>query len=131
MKFRLFAMILALSLLGWAQETPSTSAPNATPTPGKSCCHQAMDAKDGKGCCHHGDANSTGACCGTNKCSAKGGDTANAKSCCTDKDMKKCVKQCKKDGGCGGKCCGVADEKSAMNCCGNHCAGHEQGAAIG
>ena len=48
MKFRLFAMILALSLVGWAQDNPSASTPNSTPAPAKSCCHHAADAKDGK-----------------------------------------------------------------------------------
>jgi len=127
MKFRLFAIILALSLVGWAQENPSS--PNATPAPGKSCCHHAMGAKDAKGCCHHGEANGA-SCCGANKCSAKGKDAANAKSCCSDKSMDKCAKECMKSGGCGGKCCGQANEKSAMNSCGKHCASHEQGAAI-
>ena len=114
MKFKLFAMILALSLGGWAQDNPSSSAPNASQAPGKSCCHHAMGAKDTKGCCHHGDAGAA-SCCGANKCPAKATDTANGKSCCTDKNMKKCAKQCKKDAGCGGKCCGQASEKTAMS----------------
>jgi hypothetical protein len=33
------------------------------------------------------------------------------------------MKACKKSGGCAdGKCCGMAGEKSAMNCCGKSCA---------
>jgi len=50
MKFRLFALILALSLVGWAQDTPAASAaPNSTPVPhAKACCHQNMAGKDGK-----------------------------------------------------------------------------------
>ena len=54
MKFRLIALILtlALSLVGWAQETPA--APNSTPAPqAKSCCHNMADMKDGKSCCQH------------------------------------------------------------------------------
>jgi len=112
MKFRLFAMILALSLIGWAQENPSTSAPNASQVPGRSCCHHAIGAKDGKGCCHHADAGDA-SCCGANKCSSKATDTANAKPCCADKDMKKCMKECKKDSGCRGKCCSEASQKTA------------------
>jgi hypothetical protein len=129
MKFKLLAMILALSLAGWAQENSST--PNASSAPGKSCCHHAMDAKDAKGCCHHAEANGTASCCGGNKCSMKDKNATNAQSCCTDKDMKKCMKQCRKNGGCGGKCCAQAGEKSAMNCCGSQCASREQTAAIG
>ena len=54
MKFKLFAMVLALSLVAWAQENPAPSTPNATPAPeAKSCCHHAAGAGDAKGCCHH------------------------------------------------------------------------------
>jgi len=109
MKFKLFAMILALSLAGWAQENSAT--PNASQVPGKSCCHHAMGAKEMKGCCHHGEANGTASCCEGNKCSMK--DSAAAKSCCTKNDMKMCAKQCKKDAGCGGNCCEHAGAKSA------------------
>ena len=47
MKFRLFALILivALSLVGCAQDTPGTSAaPKLTPAP------------QAQGCCHHNPA---------------------------------------------------------------------------
>jgi len=118
MKFRLFAMILALSLVVWAQDNPSASTLNSTPAPAKSCCHHAStDAKD------------AASCCSGNKCQMKDGksccagmDMKDAKSC-SGKDMKKCMKQCKKNGGCAdGKCCGAAaGEKSAMNCCGTKC----------
>jgi hypothetical protein len=129
MKFRFLAMILALSLLAWAQESPSTSAPNATPKPeANSCCHHASDMKNGAGCCSHAsaDAKDAAGCCGGAKCQTKAGKsccagmaTADAKSF-NGKDMKKCMKQCKKNGGCAdGKCWG--GEKSAMNCCGTKC----------
>ena len=117
MNFRLFAMILTLSLVCWAQDSSSPSTPNSTPVPAKSCCHHAStDAKDAM------------SCCGGNKCQMKDG-----KSCCAGmnmkdgkscsaKDMRKCMKQCKKNGGCtDGKCCGGAGEKSAMNGCGTKC----------
>src|SRR5260370_28716702 len=133
MKFRLFALIavLALSLVGWAQDTPAASAaPNSTPAPQavpqeKGCCHQDMAGrKDGKGCCHHAaaDAKDATGWCGKNaKCEAKDG-----KSCCSGKDMKAAMKECKKSGGCtDGKCCGEAKgDKAAMECCGNKCEGH-------
>ena len=129
MKLRLFAMLLAFSLIAWAQEAPSTPAPNSTPkSEAKSCCHHdhAAAAKDAKGCCHHGsaDAKDAAGCCGGKdmaKCEKKDG-----KSCCDGKEAKACMEACKKTGGCGdGKCCKEGDGKSAMNCCGNHCAGHE------
>ncbi len=72
MKFRLIALILtlALSLVGWAQDTPA--APNSTPAPqAQACCHhKTADMKDGKGCCHHAaaDAKGAAACCSKDKC---------------------------------------------------------------
>jgi len=133
MKFRLFALIavLALSLVGWAQDTPAApAAPNSTPTPQaapqeKGCCHHDMaDMKDGKSCCHHAaaDAKDAAACCGKDaKCEAKDG-----KSCCSGKDMKAAMKECKKNGGCAdGKCGGEAKgDKAKMDCCGNKCEHH-------
>jgi hypothetical protein len=81
------------------------------------CCHHATaDAKDAK------DAMN---CCGKDQCGKK-----DAKSCCGGKNMKACMKACKKEGACkDGKCCG-ADQKSAMNCCGNKCE-HQEGATSG
>src|SRR5260370_27385007 len=125
MKFRLFALILALSLslFGWAQETPA--APNSTPAPqAKGCCHHNMaDMKDGKGCCHHAaaDAKDATACCGKDKCEMKDG-----KSCCEGKDMKAAKKDCEKNGCCkDGKCCGeTKGDKTAMDCCGSKCERH-------
>lgn len=129
---RLFALILisilALSLVGWAQEAPATSAaPNSTPVPqAQGCCHHNMaDMKDGKGCCHQAatGAKDATACCAKDKCETKDG-----KSCCEGKDMKAAMKDCKKNGGCNdgkcceGKSCGEAKgDKTAMECCGSKC----------
>ncbi len=107
MKLKLFAMLLALSFMVWAQENPAT--PNAAPETTKSCCHHASaDAKDAAGCC------------GKDKCDMKDGKSccADMKACAGGKDMKACMKQCKKDGG---KCCGGAEKASAKSCCGNQC----------
>jgi hypothetical protein len=125
MKFRLFAliMVLALSLVGWTQDTPAASpAPNSTPAPqAQTCCHHDMaDMKDGKGCCHHAaaDAKDASACCG--------------------KKMKAAMKECKKNGCCtDGKCCADAKscgkdkgEKTAKGCCGSKCERPEQTPAV-
>jgi hypothetical protein len=130
MKFRLFALILilALSLVGWAQEPPA--APNSTPAPqAKGCCHHNMAGKDDKGCCHHAaaDAKDAAACCSKDKCEMKDG-----KSCCDGKDMKAAMKECKKSGCCtDGKCCAegkscaeAKGDKTAMGCCGSKCERH-------
>jgi hypothetical protein len=136
MKFRLFALILALSLVGWAQETPATpAAPNSTPAPqAKGSCHHNMaDMKDGKGCCHHAaaDAKDAATCCGKDKCEAKDG-----KSCCEGKDMKAAMKHCKKNGCCtdrtccaDGKSC-AKDDKTAAGCCGDKCEHHQHTPAV-
>ena len=122
MKLRLFALILTLSLVVWAQESPSTApAPNSsTASETKGCCHHMADAKDGKGCCHHADADSKDAmsCCGKDKCDMKDG-----KSCCgnKEKDMKACMEQCEKNGSCAKN----ASDKTAAGCCGDKCEHHQ------
>jgi len=128
MKFKLLILTMVLALGVWAQDSPSTSTPNATPAhEGMSCCHHAANSADAKGCCHHakGDAKDASDCCASGKC-----DMKNAK-CCSDKDMKKCMKACKKNDGCAeGKCCGAVGEKSAMNCCGTKCEHHQHAASV-
>jgi len=130
MKLKLFALLLTLSLsmVGWAQDAPSTpAAPNSTPAPqAQGCCHHDTAMKDGKSCCHHGAADSkdAAACCGKDKCEAK-----DSKSCCEGKDMKAAMKECTKNGCCkDGKSCGEAKgDKTALNCCGGgKCERHPQ-----
>ncbi len=121
MKFRLFALILCLSLVAWAQETPAApAAPNSTPaSQTKACCHHNMAGmKDGKDCCHHADAQDAAACCGKDK-----GEMKDGKSCCTGKDMKAAMKECKNNGCCkdGKNCGGTKGDKTAMGCCGDQC----------
>jgi hypothetical protein len=133
MKFRVFALILALSFVVWAQGSPAPAAPNASPAPeAKCCCHHADNVKDGEGCCHHAKAEGKEAmaCCGKDKCEKK-----DAKSCCEGKDMKAGAEQCKKEGCCAdGKCCAgdkgaPATDKSAASCCGNSCSRHQHAPA--
>ena len=126
MKLRVLALILALSFIGWAQGTPSQSAPNSTPAPeATGCCHHSDQMKEGEGCCHHAKAEGKDAmaCCGKDKCEMK-----DAKSCCEgkDKEMKACMEQCKKDKK---SCGGSGDEKTAANCCGKSCSRHEHAPA--
>jgi hypothetical protein len=132
MKFKLFAVVLALSLIAWAQENPAASTPNATPkAETQSCCHHAEGAKDAMACGHHATADAKdgkeccgkdASCCGKDKNKVSAQCEKDGKSCCSGKDMKACAKQCKKDGGCAdGKCCGAAEKSSAMNCCGDKC----------
>ncbi len=123
MKFKLFAIVLALALVAWAQENPNAATPNASQAPAKSCCHHGGDGKDTNSCGHEAssDAKSAMDCCGNDKSEKK-----DAKSCCSGKEMKACMKACKKEGACkDGKCCGAKGEKSAMNCCGDQCERHQ------
>jgi hypothetical protein len=116
----MFALILTLSMVVWAQGTSAPSAPNSTPVPeAKSCCHQMDQMKDGESCCHHAKAEAKEAmdCCGKDKCEMK-----DAKSCCKGKNMKACMKECKKDKN---SCCDSANDKTAMNCCGKSCSRHQ------
>jgi len=131
MKYRLFSLFLTLSLIGWAQETPSTPAsPNSTPAAQtEACCHHNAAAQEDKGCCHPaaGDAKNAAACCGKNKCEMKDG-----KSCCNGKAMHAAMKECKKKGSCAeGKCCGDGkgcerSGQNAMECCKSQCEGQPQ-----
>ena len=133
MKHTIFALILALTVMSWAQ-TGSQPAPSA-PTQGGTekancaCCDKmAMDAKDGHTACKRhgkGDAKDMASCCNGKE----------GKSCCGGKDAMSCVKDekasasCCKDGcgkdkgasccdrkaakGCGKGCCGSKSEKTA------------------
>ena len=116
MKFKLFAVILSLSMVAWAQENPAPSTPNSTPKETTmSCCHHAKaDAKAMECCGKSGD------CCG--KAHEKAKCEKDGKSCCSGKDMKACAEHCKKDGErAAAKCCGSKEGKSAMKCCGGKC----------
>jgi hypothetical protein len=133
MKHKVLALILALSVISWAQTaapTPQTSAPAAK----CACCDKAAsaDAKDAHACCarhgdHHADAKEMASCCnGKEGASCRGKD---AKSCmkagkntCSDCDKDKtakacCGSNCKKacaDGTC---CSSNKVEKAESNCC--------------
>jgi len=121
MKFKVFAVVLALSLMAWAQENPATSNPNSTPKT-KSCCHHGQGEQGAMSCGHHASADGKDAieCCKGSGCCGKEGAKCekDGKSCCGGKDLKAPAKECKKNGGCAdGKCCGAKGEKTAMKCC--------------
>ena len=120
---KMLVMILALTVLPWAQtSTPNNSnatAQIATKTECP-CCQKMADAKNGKSCCAHHDM------------AAKDGK---AMSCCSGKDAKSCMKDdkkqmaaCAKEGCCGSdakNCCEKGSDKSAMACCtGGQCGMH-------
>lgn len=82
MKFKMLALILALTVASWAQTTtpatPSTPQQSTEPADkAKSCDKMApADAKDAAACCAHHDMNSTeskeqASCCGGKNATAK------------------------------------------------------------
>ncbi|HYL95762.1 MAG TPA: hypothetical protein VET69_08155 [Terriglobales bacterium] len=147
MKFKLTALILALTVASWAQtasQNPPAAAPQDNAAPHAkadcACCDKMARAKEGQSCCHHetaGKDEKAMSCC-----SGEG-----AAACCGSKDAKSCMKGDKDKaataacGDCCGKdhekgCCASAKkgEKTAMNCCGGkqcgeHCAAHASAGA--
>ena len=145
MRYKIFALVLALTVVSWAQtatQTPSTPEPGATQADKAKCaCCDKMAAsnKDGKmSCQRHGmkatDGKDMASCCA--------GKDTKMTSCCGGKDSKSCMKgdkataSCCKDGsgkdktatvccGTSGKACGKGccasdkKEKTAKNCCGD------------
>lgn len=110
MKFKLFAIILGLTVVSYAQTAtqtaPSTAQQSSTQSDEKkeaTACQKMMEGKEG--CCMHHDM------------AAKDGKEAMA--CCEGKDAKSCQNMMKKGKDkmasmCGGgKCCG----KDAKDCC--------------
>ena len=92
MKFKLTALILALTVASWAQtatQNPPAPAPqeNAAPQAKASCCHKTAGAKEGQSCPRHemaGKDEKAKSCCGGEKAAACcGGEKA--ASCCSGK----------------------------------------------
>lgn len=134
MRSKILALILALTVVSWAQTatqtTPSDSSNSSVPTDNaKTSCCDKMGA-NGASCPRHGkkDAKAVASCCGDKE----------MKSCCGGKDAKSCMKAdkgaascCKNDCGkdktakaccgekeCGKDCCSsMKSEKTARNCC--------------
>src|SRR5258708_1094491 len=124
MKLRVFALILALSFVVWAQGNQAPAAPNSTPAPeAKSCSHHMDNMKEGEGCCHHAqpEGKDPMACCDKEK-SAKKEPSFVGKG----KTREACREKCQKEGKGSG---GSATDKGAMNCGGNSCSRHQHPSA--
>ena len=126
MKHKIFALILALTVISWAQTAtqPAPSAPTQG-TPGKAKCagcdKMAADSKDGHASCMRhgkGDAQDMASCCAGKE----------GKSCCGGKNAKSCMKDdktassCCKDGCSKDKMASCCDRKSGKEC-GKGCCG--------
>lgn len=124
MKYKMLALILALSVLSWAQTAtpaaPSTPQQNAAPADKSNCpcCKKmaATDAKAGATCCaRHSmegkDKDGKEMASGAMACMKSGKDAS--ASCCKDA----CSKEtCAKDKT-AAACCGNSCEKSGMKGC--------------
>lgn len=131
MKYKLLALILALTVVSWAQSTNSTQAPAPDKPTAESkcaCCDKMSstakpESGEQKHACMHAsakDGKEVASCCA-------GKDDA---SCCKGKDGKACMKTASA-GCCGEKCAHMKDccsakdsKKTAHNCCGAGQCGH-------
>lgn len=134
MKSKIFALILALTAVAWAQTsnqtTPSDSTQNTAPADkAKAQCCDKMGA-NGASCPRHGkkEAKGMASCCGDKEmkscCGGKDGkscmkDDKTAASCCKDGCGKdKSAKACCSGKDCGKGCCSsMKSDKTAKNCC--------------
>jgi hypothetical protein len=134
MKHKIFAMILALTVIPWAQTAIQTPAgPQASPAPAEkaktSCCDKMSGMKDGASCARHGKKSANakaGSCCAAKDsscCSGKEGmscmkDQNAAASRCKGNCMKdKTASSCCGGQGCEKNCCSKNSDKTARNCC--------------
>lgn len=113
MKHKILALVLALTIVAWAQTAPkgqpSTSQSNASGAKGEgSCCERSSGAKDS--CPHHA------------KHAGEGKEQA---SCCTGKDAKSCQKSAKNGASCCGEKCGqdkaACSREECAKACKNEC----------
>lgn len=124
MKHKMLALILALTVVSWAQEATQTtpSAPQQSTAPAdkaKCACCDKMASADAKGehscCAHHDHSADT-----KDMASGAGKD---GKSCCGGKDAKSCMRAEKGAGSCCKDSC-AKDKTAAANCgdkCGKGC----------
>ena len=122
MKYKMLALILALTVVSWAQtttqNTPSTPQPSTAPEKAKCACCDKMAASDSKdahaACMHNHDGKEMASCCA-------GKDE---KSCCGGSDVKSCMKDGKMTDCCKGKDgmnCDRKDGKDCLKgCCGSN-----------
>lgn len=120
MKHKLLTLVLALTVVSWAQTSTQTAPSDQQPSTEKAkcaCCEKMASAasKDAKMCARHGKHVKDGKDC----CAGK-----EAKSCMKDQANASCCKDCGKDkmaSSCCGKDCkeGCCSKKAAagMSCC--------------
>jgi len=110
MKYRMLALILALTVVSWAQTaTQTTPSTPQTPETKCACCDQmaSSDAKDAHAACtgEHDGKEMASCCAGKDE-----------KSCCGGKDAKSCMKDGKMADCCKGKDGMKCDRKAGKDC---------------
>jgi hypothetical protein len=133
MKFRMVAVILALSAIALTQvASPNAPQQNAESSSKTQCCCKTGTANGGQSCARHNasakGANESMECCGKD-----------ANSCCGGKEVMSCKRADKdKAASCADcmknrekQCCAHAknaNDQAKMSCCTEHCAAHASGA---
>jgi hypothetical protein len=108
MKHKIFALILALTVVSWAQTATQTQAP---PEKAKcACCEKTASA----------DSKTSGTSCN------RMGKDAQAASCCGAKDGMSCMKVDKNASGCKDGCGKDAKDKTPSQCCGGKCSSKDK-----
>jgi|CZKD01.1.fsa_nt_gi hypothetical protein len=132
MRYKMFALILALTVATWAQTstqtTPATPQQSTTPADKAKCgcCDKmaATDAKDAHACCARhdmkgdmkaADGKEMASCCAGKDAKSSGGKDAMA---CMKNDKDKTAASCCKDD-CSKDSCGK--DKTAAACCAGKC----------
>ena len=133
MRYKMFALILALTVATWAQTSNQVTpvAPQQSTAPAArakcACCDKmaATDSKDAQSCCAHHDMKADA---GKDAMSCmKGANDKTAASCCKDGCSKdSCAKDKTASACCGAKCgkagkkgccSGMKSDKTAKSCC--------------
>jgi len=128
MRYRLFALFLALTVASWAQTaTPNTASTPQTGATEKEkakcpCCDKMVsaDAKDGQSCCAHHDMSANESKMDGKEmasCCKKAASDGKAGMACMRKAKGKAASCCKE--GCGKESCARdVKDKTASACCG-------------
>jgi hypothetical protein len=135
MKFKMMAVVLALTVMSWAQTATQTapSTPQQSTVPAEKakcpCCEKmaSSDAKDAPSCCAHHDmkghdmeakdAKEMASCCAGKDAKSSDGKDGMA---CMKSDKDKAAASCCKDA-CGKDDASCGKDKTAAACCGNSC----------
>jgi hypothetical protein len=135
MRYKMFALILALTVATWAQtstQTAPTAPQQSTVTAEKAkcaCCDKmaAADAKDASACARHmkggmkdQDGKEMASCCAGKEAKASGGGAMACMKNDKDKAASCCKNACSKDSCSKGKmaaCCGGKCGKAGEKCC--------------